>query len=325
MKRTFPTLSNIQKELKAAIGYDDCMGHLCGLLHELDFAYRRCKSCRQVLMERKDVVMARISYLKTIRKAREEGERIIVLHCGNKNGFLNGYELMFKAKSKTGDYHDEMNKENFTKRLETQSIPNAPAASVLVIDNVPYHSVQEDRLPTMAKTIAHIQQWQQRKGVQYSNDLQKRQVIDLCKTHQPAKPIFSVDQILTRHGHSVIRLPQYHPDLNPIELIWATLKGYIARRNLSFKMTDVERLIQEGLQSISRATSANCCRHVTDIEARLWRENIAPSEKAQTPVLIALIGTDTEATDAADESTDTAPGTVTDTAPETETDTADEI
>ena len=28
-------------------------------------------------------------------------------------------------------------------------------------------------------------------------------------------------------GHEVIRLPPYHSELNPIELVWAFMKGYV--------------------------------------------------------------------------------------------------
>ena len=34
------------------------------------------------------------------------GETLIVLHAGSKAGFLKGTELVWKAKSSTGDYHD---------------------------------------------------------------------------------------------------------------------------------------------------------------------------------------------------------------------------
>ena len=37
------------------------------------------------------------------------GERLIVLHAGSKAGFLKVTELVWKAESSTGDYHDEMN------------------------------------------------------------------------------------------------------------------------------------------------------------------------------------------------------------------------
>ena len=43
------------------------------------------------------------------------GERLISLHAGSKAPFLKGTELVWKAKSSTGDYHDEMNGENFFK------------------------------------------------------------------------------------------------------------------------------------------------------------------------------------------------------------------
>jgi len=38
---------------------------------------------------------------------------MIVLHAGGDRGFVPGAELLFKAKSASGDYYDEMNHVNF--------------------------------------------------------------------------------------------------------------------------------------------------------------------------------------------------------------------
>ena len=40
-------------------------------------------------------------------------------------------------------------------------------------------------------------------------------------------------------------LPPYHPDLNPIERIWALVKGYVAKRNVTFNLNDAIRLFEE--------------------------------------------------------------------------------
>ena len=52
------------------------------------------------------------------------------------------------------------------------------------------------------------------------------------------------------YGHDYIRLPAYHADLNSIELIWATMRGYIARRNVSFKMTHVIQLTHDAIAAV---------------------------------------------------------------------------
>jgi len=39
-------------------------------------------------------------------------------------------------------------------------------------------------------------------------------------------------------GHEVIRLPPYHCQYNPIELIWAQVKGEIANKNNSFRIAE---------------------------------------------------------------------------------------
>jgi hypothetical protein len=44
--------------------------------------------------------------------------RSIVLHAGNKNGFVEGAALAFSSNTKNPDYHGEMNQENFLRWFE---------------------------------------------------------------------------------------------------------------------------------------------------------------------------------------------------------------
>ena len=55
-------------------------------------------------------------------------------------------------------------------------------------------------------------------------------------------------------------------ELNPIELAWASVKGYVARQNKDFKLKDVERLTPLGFQHTTTDMWRNFCRHVIDIE-----------------------------------------------------------
>ena len=41
------------------------------------------------------------------------------------------------------------------------------------------------------------------------------------------EPVYTIDQVLRENGHEAIRLPPYHADLNPIEMIWSQLKGNV--------------------------------------------------------------------------------------------------
>ena len=42
-----------------------------------------------------------------------KGKRLIILHAGGIAGWLSQTELIFKSKSNTGDYHNEMNATHF--------------------------------------------------------------------------------------------------------------------------------------------------------------------------------------------------------------------
>jgi hypothetical protein len=47
-------------------------------------------------------------------------------------------------------------------------------------------------------------------------------------------------KILTGHGQSGFPPPPYHSKLDPPELIWATVKNWVADSNATFRMEDVK-------------------------------------------------------------------------------------
>lgn len=86
---------------------------------------------------------------KRVKKPILKGQRLIIVHAGNEKGIVPGAFLTYKSTDTTGDYHNEMNNDNYEKWLVNQLIPNIPRDSVLVIDNAPYHNKYVERPPQL--------------------------------------------------------------------------------------------------------------------------------------------------------------------------------
>lgn len=61
------------------------------------------------------------------------------------------------------------------------------------------------------------------------------------KTLIPFEKKYELDELTLTMGHEVLRVPPYHCQYNPIELILAQVKKQVAKNNNIFKMEDVER------------------------------------------------------------------------------------
>ena len=61
---------------------------------------------------------------------------------------------------------------------------------------------------------------------------------------------YAVDEVAKLSGHEVVRLPLYHCELNPIELAWAQVEGYIKDNNKLFTLTHVKELMHEGFKKV---------------------------------------------------------------------------
>jgi hypothetical protein len=95
-----------------------------------------------------------------------KGKRLIVLHAGTRcEGLIDGCDLVFLAKSKDGDYHQEMNSFVFLEWFENQLMPAVKNPSLVVLDNASYHNAKTEdtvhcaqilvRKKLFSKTILH--------------------------------------------------------------------------------------------------------------------------------------------------------------------------
>jgi hypothetical protein len=71
------------------------------------------------------------------------------------------------CKSKSTDYHDDMNAENEEKE---KLIPNLFQNSVVVTENASYHNVQLNRAPTSASRKSEMKEWLMQKNISFEEN-----------------------------------------------------------------------------------------------------------------------------------------------------------
>lgn len=198
-----------------------------------------------------------------------KGKRLIISHIGGEEGFVDAGLLCFESKSGKEDYHQEMNAECFEEWLKGV-LPKLKLNYILVIDNAPYHSRKLEFLPSMSWRKEKIQEWLKNKNLQFNDDSVKATLMDIVRQHKDQFPIkYVVDELAAEHGVTVLRLPPYHCQLNPIEMVWAQVKGHIANNNKTFKMVDVKNLLQEGINKITPQKWSDCVTHVIKEEDKM--------------------------------------------------------
>lgn len=159
-------------KLEEDINFKGSERSLRRIIKSLGFQWKKTDNNRKLLIETSHIRLQRIEYLKKIKQYRHEGrlivytdelyvdsshssakawtdgttkglkkpiskgQRVVIVHAGCETGFIPNALLTFKAGSKSDDYHDNMNYENYEKWLRTQLMPNLPPNSVVVVDNV---------------------------------------------------------------------------------------------------------------------------------------------------------------------------------------------
>lgn len=276
------------------------------ILKSLHFKYKKCNDGRKFLMERNYIVAMRVKFLRTMCNLRQnndtrpvvylndtwvnqnhtrgyiwqneknseglkvptgKGSCLIICHAGLSSfGFVADSKLVLRCQSGTNvDYHTQINstifKEWFVKMLNHLEEP-----SIIVMDNASYHSTLTVNYPKSNAKKSDIQQWLSDKNIDFSPLETASELRERVKAATPKEKEYELDGIALQMGHSAVRLPPYHCQYNPIELIWAQIKNKVVELNTTFKISDVEKLVNEVIDSVTVEDWKRCVKHCEELQ-----------------------------------------------------------
>lgn len=191
-----------------------------------------------------------------------EGNSLMVVHIGNEKGFLPGSQVIFENDHETmvaGPF------ENWFRNVLSKLEPNA----VIVMDNECYHSSRQERLPVTTWRKQDIQEWLSSKEISFENNELKAELLVKVHNVKNQYQLYVTGEMAKQAGIKVLRLPPYNSELNPNELVWADVKGYVARNNTTFKIADVKKLLEDGFSKIDVTKWKNCVDHIIKEENKL--------------------------------------------------------
>jgi len=129
-----------------------------------------------------------------------------------------------------GEYHGNIDHEMFISwfRKLCQTLQETLGNCVIIMDGASYHKKAVDKAPTRSATKTVMQAWLDGHGIVWEAGSTKAELYHLVQQHKEEVVVYHSIQVAEEFGHTVSFLPPYHPELNPIEMIWAQLKNPIA-------------------------------------------------------------------------------------------------
>jgi hypothetical protein len=215
-----------------------------------------------------------------VQKPSGKGPRLILVHAITVDGWVEGAKLVFQAKRRTGDYHGQMNFENFRRWFLDCLLPHIPASSLIVMDNAPYHNVYVDGAfyPSSSTRKADLQSWLYHHHPEvYQESMIKAELLEACRQLCP-KPEYELDRIARVEGHQIIRTPQYHPELQPIEQCWGVVKNHCAAK-CDYTMKGLRTHLEEGFDKVTPETCRAAIVDMRREEDQYWREDMEEPEE----------------------------------------------
>ncbi|XP_022183104.1 uncharacterized protein LOC111042712 [Myzus persicae] len=202
---------------------------------------------------------------------------LIVCHVGSEDGFVSDSPLCFESRKNTQDYHDEMNGDCFREWLEGV-LPRLKDNAVIVMENAPYHSVKQDKCPTTNTKKQKIIEWLESKGEVISRPMVIPELLTIVDRLRPLYNKYVIDELVKKQNKTILRLPPYHCELNPIELAWSIVKNHVRMKNKTFKLNDVKQLLIEGVERVDADMWKNFIKHTIEEEEKLFKMDFVVDE-----------------------------------------------
>jgi hypothetical protein len=95
------------------------------------------------------------------------------------------------------------------------------------MDGASYHKRRVETIPTSSTKKQEIIDWLNAHEISFSSNLRRPELLEIVKINKEKVP-FSCIRIAEQYEHEVSFTPPYHCELQPIEGVWAVVKGEVA-------------------------------------------------------------------------------------------------
>jgi len=86
-----------------------------------------------------------------------------------------------------------------------------------------------------------------------------------------------VEQLMSDAGHALVYTPPYCPEVQPIELLWAQVKRYVAARSTHGRsLTEARQQTEEGFEAVTKMFCNSIVRHCHD-----WIDQFLQTDAAE--------------------------------------------
>lgn len=293
----FPIMKDLYLILKGDIDYQGSLCTLRRHVAKLGFRWVETEDNNSILVERQDFRYARLQYLTKVEAYRSQGRNIvyigetaiessrisskpkpdgtstvlkqpaksklIALLAADQQGIIKNTFYLFDGNKREFKEESDTKKENFDqyeKWYKFHVMPHLKPNTIVVIDggSIFYNRVANST-PHSNSRRKEIMDWLTARNVPFSPSMYKPQLYQLVLLNKDKFCDFKLDVILRDHGHTVLRLPAHHPDLNPVKTVLSSVRDYVGR-DICLNLESVLKIASEKVSSLTIEDWQQACR-----------------------------------------------------------------
>jgi len=203
-----------------------------------------------------------------------KGRRWCFSHAISETGLINGAFFIFEAKNSTGDYHQQFDFKRFRQWFEHQLLPNIPNHSLIILDQCPFHMVTQDHIEPSKMKKDELRKWLDNHHHTCEDKWLRAKLVQEVNKYRDKTT--TIEILAKSNGHKLLFLPIHHPELNPIELVWATAKNYCAKMYSNTTTFKEQRYnLEKSLHNdITQEYCIKAYQHVHKNEINYWETDL---------------------------------------------------
>jgi hypothetical protein len=169
---------------------------------------------------------------------------------------------IFEGGKQTADYHGMFCHDYFVdwmdkllSSLDKRGLSNC----LIVLDNAKYHKVLPTTTPKQGSRRSIMLDAMKDYGLTIPENSTKAILWKALSEHIKAHVVPVIVSKARAKGHDVAFTPPYHSDLQPIEIVWAIVKGEVGRQySTSTKFADIQPRLERAFANLQSSTVQGC-------------------------------------------------------------------